>query len=171
MATEKLKFKIELYATYWDLPPIANVMVNGKSFYNGPIIENKDYPKVLQFYHEVHYGDGDIDKEHGENNLYDLCIYRGNKHHKQTILGADGKIEKDQVLHIKSVEIDDIDIGALVYDAVYTPEYPKQWAEQQRKEGAKLPESFKNCVNIGFNGTWKFTFGSPFYMWLLENLY
>ena len=160
MATEKLKFKIELYATYWDLPPIANVMVNGKSFYNGPIIENKDKPKVLQFHHEL-----------GENNLYDLCIYRGNKHHKQTILGKDGNIDKDQVLHIKSVEIDDIDIGALVFEAVYMPEYPKQWADQQKKEGVKLPETFKNCTNMGFNGTWKFSFGSPFYMWLLENLY
>ena len=160
MATEKLKFKVELFATYWDLPPIANVMVNGKSFYNGPIMETEDKPKVLEFEHEL-----------GENSKYDLCIYRGNKHHKQTILDANGKIDKDQILHIKSVEIDEIDIGALVFEAVYTPEYPKLWAEQQRKNGVELQESFKNVTRLGFNGTWRFSFGSPFYMWLLENLY
>ena len=34
-----------------------------------------------------------------------------------------------------------------------------------------LPETFKNVTKMGHNGTWTFTFSSPFYMWLLENLY
>jgi hypothetical protein len=82
-----------------------------------------------------------------------------------------GDILKDQMLHIKSIEIDEIDIGALVYEGVYTPEYPEPWATQQREAGNELQSSFKNVTKMGHNGEWKFTFNSPFYMWLLENLY
>ena len=45
------------------------------------------------------------------------------------------------------------------------------WATQQKQAGNDLDESFKNAVDMGFNGTWIFTFKSPFYLWLLENLY
>jgi len=54
---------------------------------------------------------------------------------------------------------------------VYTPRYPEPWAARQRESGAELPESFKNVTQLGHEGEWKFTFASPFYMWLLENLY
>jgi hypothetical protein len=54
---------------------------------------------------------------------------------------------------------------------VYTPEYPEPWATQQRQQGMELPETFKNTTQMGHNGTWTFKFTSPFYMWLLENLY
>ena len=82
-----------------------------------------------------------------------------------------GDILKDQMLHIKSIEIDEIDIGALVYEGVFTPIYPEPWASQQRESGNELPETFKNVTQMGHNGSWSFTFGSPFYLWLLENLY
>jgi len=82
-----------------------------------------------------------------------------------------GVIVKDQLLHIKSIEIDEIDIGALVYAGVYTPQYSEPWATEQAAAGHKLPESFKNVTAMGHNGRWEFQFSSPFYMWLLENLY
>ena len=82
-----------------------------------------------------------------------------------------GDILKDQLLHIKSINIDEIDIGSLVFDGVYTPIYPEPWATQQRQQGMELPETFKNTTQMGHNGTWTFKFTSPFYMWLLENLY
>ena len=69
-----------------------------------------------------------------------------------------GDILKDQMLHIKSIEIDEIDIGALVYEGVYTPEYPEPWATQQREAGNELKESFKNVTQMGHNGVWRFTF-------------
>ena len=74
-------------------------------------------------------------------------------------------------MNIKRIEIDEIDIGGLVYDGVYTPQYPEPWATQQKDAGIELQESFKNVTQLGHNGTWQFTFQSPFYMWLLENLY
>ena len=87
------------------------------------------------------------------------------------MINEKGDILKDQLLNIKRIEIDEIDIGALVYEGVYTPEYPEPWATQQREAGNDLTASFKNVTKIGHNGEWQFTFSSPFYMWLLENLY
>jgi len=159
MATEKLKFKLELYATMWDKPPIADIKINEKSYFKEEITGTNDKPTIIEFEHELE-----------ENKSYNFIIDRLGKDPKQTIV-EDGKIVKDQSLHIKSMEIDEIDIGSLVYDGVYKPNYPEPWASQQTEAGNKLPESYKNVTQMGHNGTWTFTFESPFYMWLLENLY
>ena len=160
MATEKLKFKLELYATMWDRPPHAEILINDKSYFAGEITGDENNPEVIEFEHEL-----------AEGSDYHLTIKRSGKGKNQTVVNDKGDILKDQLLHIKSIEIDEIDIGALVYEGVYTPEYPEPWATQQRESGQDLKDSFKNVTQMGFNGEWKFTFSSPFYMWLLENLY
>jgi hypothetical protein len=160
MATEKLKFKLELYATMWDKPPHAEILIRDKSYFNGDVTGTEDKPTVVEFEHEFTEG------EDGE-----LIIERSGKVQNQTVTNDKGDRLKDQLLHIKSIEIDEIDLGALVYEGVYTPKYPEPWATQQRAAGVELQESFKNVTCIGHNGTWRFKFESPFYMWLLENLY
>ena len=160
MATEKLKFKLELYATMWDKPPHAEILVNDKSHFTGDITGKEEKPNVIEFEHEFTEGE-----------KCEMIIKRSGKTKGQTVVNDDGDILKDQSLHIKSMEIDEIDLGAIVYEGVYTPEYPEPWATQQRTQGVKLPESFKNVTIMGHDGTWKFKFESPFYMWLLENLY
>jgi len=159
MATEKLKFKLELYATMWDKPPIADIKINEKSYFKEEITGTNDKPTIIEFEHELE-----------ENKSYNFIIDRLGKDKKQTIV-EDGKIVKDQLLHIKSIENDEIDLGSLIYNGVYKPNYPEPWASQQAEAGNKLPESYKNVTQMGHNGTWTFTFESPFYMWLLENLY
>ena len=160
MATEKLKFKLELYATMWDKPPHAEILINDKSYFKDDITATEDKPQVIEFEHECEEG---VDHE--------LIIKRSGKVNNQTVVNDKGDLLKDQLLNIKSIEIDEIDIGALVYEGIYTPEYPEPWATQQREAGTELKESFKNVTQIGHNGTWRFKFSSPFYMWLLENLY
>ena len=160
MATEKLKFKLELYAEMWDKPPVAEILVNDKSFVKKDITGTEDKPDVIEFEHELE-----------EDKDYTLTINRAGKGKDQTVINEKGEILKDQLLHIKSIEIDEIDLGALVYEGVYTPQYPEPWATQQRESGNDLKDSFKNVTQMGFNGTWSFKFSSPFYMWLLENLY
>ena len=159
MATEKLKFKLELYATMWNKPPIADISIDSKSYFKEEITSTKDKPTIVEFEHELE-----------ESKSYNLIIDRLGKNKRETVV-EDEKIVKDQLLHIKSIEIDEIDIGSLIYEGVYTPEYPEQWATQQAKAGNKLPKTIKNSPDLGHNGTWTFTFSSPFYMWLLENLY
>ena len=160
MATEKLKFKLELYATMWDQPPVAEIKLNSKSYFHAEIRSTEQDPTVIEF-----------EAEFTEGSEYNLIIERSGKFNNQTVINNKGDILKDQLLHIKSIEIDEIDIGALVYEGVYTPEYPEPWATQQREAGNDLRESFKNVTQMGHNGTWRFKFESPFYMWLLENLY
>jgi len=160
MATEKLKFKLELYATMWDRPPHAEILINDKSYFAGEITGDENTPDVIEFEHEL-----------AEGSDYHLTIKRSGKINNQTVINDNGDILKDQMLHIKQIEIDEIDIGALVYEGVYTPEYPEPWASQQRDSGEVLQESFKNATQLGHNGVWRFSFSSPFYMWLLENLY
>ena len=160
MATEKLKFKLELYATMWDKAPHAEVLIDDKSYFHGDITGTEEKPNLIEFEHECTEG-----KE------YTLIIKRSGKSRGQTVINENGDVLKDQLLHIKSMEIDEIDLGALVYEGVYTPEYPEPWATQQRTANVELPESFKNVTQMGHDGEWKFTFSSPFYMWLLENLY
>jgi hypothetical protein len=159
MATEKLKFKLELYATMWDRPPHAEIMIDNNSYYKGDITGTEDSPNVIEFEHEFKDGKD-----------CELKILRSGKNDLQTVV-KDGNIIKDQLLHIKYIEIDEIDIGGLVFEGVYTPIYPEPWATQQLETGNNLEESFKNVTHMGFNGTWKFKFKSPFYMWLLDNLY
>jgi hypothetical protein len=160
MGTEKLKFKIELYATMWDQPPVAEIKLNSKSYFKSEITSTEQDPTMIEFEAEL-----------TEESEYNLIIERSGKGKNQTVLDGNGEIIKDQLLHIKSIEIDEIDIGALVYEGVYTPDYPEPWATQQRESGQDLKDSFKNVTQMGFNGEWNFKFSSPFYMWLLENLY
>jgi len=160
MATEKLKFKIELYATMWNKAPRVEVKLNDTSYFKDNVSATEEKTQIIEFEHECENG-----------HPYDLNITLSEKDIRQTKIGEKGEVLKDQLLHIKSIEIDEIDVGALIYKGVYTPEYPELWASQQREAGTELKESFKNATDLGHNGTWRFKFSSPFYMWLLENLY
>ena len=160
MATEKLKFKIELFSTMWDLPPQVEILINDKSFYKNSISATEEAPEVIEFEHETK-----------EGNEYNLQIKLFGKQTNQTVVNEKGDILNDQLLNIKNIEIDEIDIGSLVYKGEYTPEYPQPWAAQQAESGNTLPKSLQNVTQMGHNGTWQLKFTAPFYMWLLENLY
>jgi hypothetical protein len=159
MSIEKLKFKLELYSTRWDKTPIAEILINSHSHFKQGITGTEKEPTVIEFEHELKEGE-----------KYSLIIERSGKDSRQTVV-ENGQIVKDQLLHIKSIEIDEIEIGALVYSGLYTPQYPEPWASEQAKAGNVLPASFKNVTAMGHNGSWELGFTSPFYMWLLENLY
>jgi len=160
MATEKLKFKLELYATMWDKPPHAEIIVDGKSYFDSDISSTEDKPTLIEFEVEIE-----------EDKKCDLIINRSGKSVNQTVVNDKGDLLKDQLLHIKRIEIDEIDLGALVFTGLYTPKYPEPWATQMAESGRELKESFTNVSQMGHDGEWKFTFSTPFYMWLLENLY
>lgn len=158
-SSEKLKFVLELYSEYWKNPPIVEIYINDVSKYKSMIKGTKDKPDIISFEH--HFNEGE---------KWTLVIDRYNKTEKETNF-VNGKILNDQLLHIKNINIDDIDIGSLVFKGLYTPNYPKRWAIQQKQAGIELPKTLKNVTIIGHNGRWVFEAESPFYMWLLENLY
>lgn len=159
MWTESLKFKIQLYAQYWDKPPIAEILIGDQSKFKQEITGTEQNPNLVEFLHDLN-----------EGQEYKFIIHRSNKDNSQTMVEND-QIVKDQLLFIKSIEIDEIDLGGLIYEGLYYPEYPEPWASQQKESGNALPLSIKNVTSMGHNGRWELTFTSPFYMWLLENLY
>ena len=157
--SEIIGFNIALYSTYWDNPPIAEVFLNDESFFKGEITNNEKDPHVITFKKEL------IDEQ-----TYKVTIKLIDKKDNQTIV-ENGKIIKDQLLSIKFINIDEIDLGGLIYEGKYYPDYPEPWASQQRQEGKNLPEFLTNVTTMGHNGRWELAFKTPFYLWLLENLY
>jgi hypothetical protein len=87
------------------------------------------------------------------------------------VIDSDGNIIQDLLLNIDTIEIDQIELGPLKWSlSEYYPEYPERYKSDVFRKGETLPESVNNCVNLGWNGTWKLPFTSPFYIWLLENI-
>ena len=82
MSTEKLKFKLELWAEYWDKKPIANILINNHSCYNQEITGTENEPTVIEFEYELTEGD-----------KYSLIIDRSGKDKVQTVV-EDGRIIK-----------------------------------------------------------------------------
>jgi len=147
-----MKFKIKLYGEYWYKAPRVKVNIDDNTMWEGKVhrhlmwsgIVNQNSPnntRVIEFEKEI--SDGEEIK---------LNIILEDKTDDQTVV-EDGKTIKDQLLHIKSIEIDDIDIENLIWEAIYTPKN-------------KPPQKKTTC--LGINGTWCLTFKAPFYLWLLE---
>ena len=143
MATEKLKFKLELYATMWDKPPVADIKINEKSFFKEEITSTNDKPTIIEFEHELE-----------EGKSYSLIIDRLGKDTSQCKL-KDGKIIKDQLLFLIKIMLNDMDIEKLIYSAKYT-----------------VGTEVKNEITVlGQNATWCLEFETPLYMWFLENTF
>ena len=80
-----------------------------------------------------------------------------NKTDLDCFVDENGNITRDMLLNIESIEIDDIDLGVLKWTlSEFTPD-----------DTAIAP--LKSCVNLGWNGTYRLTFNTPFYVWLLEH--
>ena len=56
MGTEKLKFKLELYATMWDKPPVAEICIHETSISKKDITGTESNPDVIEFEHELAEG-------------------------------------------------------------------------------------------------------------------
>jgi hypothetical protein len=145
--TEKLHFKIGLAGTYWDKHPIYSILVNDT------IVETREIETPTG---ELFFAEFDINIVEGPAVLK---IRLENKDCTDTVENEDKTaIVKDMVLNIKSVEIDDIDLGTFI------------WTKTTFTGDDSSRPILDNCVDLGWNGTWELKFESPFYIWLLENI-
>jgi hypothetical protein len=144
---EHLHFKIGLSGTYWEKKPQYSILLNDS------IIETRrvDAPSGEIFFIEF-----DRDLPEG---VASLKIRLENKDWSDTVQNEDKTvILRDMLLNIKSIEIDEIPLGDLL------------WSETSFVgDDADRPVLTK-CVDLGWNGTWTLEFSSPFYIWLLEAL-
>jgi hypothetical protein len=154
MEQEQLHFRIGLSGTSTKKQPEFKISISGHEYLHGTLSVDQN---------EIEYFEFDVELSEGANSL-DIAFL--NKINNDTVLDADGNIVDDVLLTINSVEIDEIDLGNLIWTAsAYRPIYPAVYAATQA-----LESELKNCVNLGWNGTWSLPFAVPFYIWLLENI-
>ena len=150
---ENIFFDIILESTYWDLPPELEVVIDnhliGKYIINQPEFHIRFKRGML------------FDQPHL------LELKRSGKTNDQTQILSNGTVNT-QMLHIKNIKIDNIDLRNLVWHrSVFEPTYPEPWASEQRAQGVKLEEQVLGEMYLGHNGTWRFEFTSPIYKFLI----
>jgi hypothetical protein len=146
--TEKLHFKIGLAGTYWSKVPVYSILVNDDLVVGrNPITAPAGEIEFFEFDYAVNEGP------------CTLKIRLDNKDNQDTVQNTDKtEILKDLLLNIKSVEIDEINLGNMIYSkSTYVGDDPDR-------------PTLDNCIDLGWNGTWILEFSSPFYIWLLENI-
>jgi len=156
MSKDNIKFLVTLNSEYWDQPPSAEFRINGKTVWGPQEIREKTV------------ADFNVDFE--DENEYIFEMIRTGKTDKQVKL-ENNEIVKDQLLSIENLNIDSVDLGNLIYEIDYYPDYPEIWYNQQKEAGNEPKSPLRNITSFGWNGTWKIKLSSPFYLWLLENLY
>jgi hypothetical protein len=145
--SEILSFRIGLSGTYWDRKPEFSVLVNDEEMARGSIVGLPDEVQYINFTYSFK-----------ENSINKLQIRLLNKSGEDVIQSEHREILKDMLLNIESIEVDDIDLGQLIWShSVFIA------------NDSDLPK-LNNCVNLGWNGTYVLEFVSPFYLWLLENM-
>jgi hypothetical protein len=154
--SEIIKFQIKFAPVYWDQPPVANILLDGKSQFSGPITQDS---KQVAFTAMLEFG-----QEH------ELAIHRSGKTGDQCVID-NGQVIKDQMLPIESIVIDGVNIQNFIWAlAWFEPEYPEPWATQQRDAGVALEEKLFGESFLGHNGTWRFKFTAPFYDFVMTTM-
>jgi hypothetical protein len=151
-STEILKFKIGLSGTFFDKRPEYSISIDDTEYAKSTVTVDSDEIFYVEF-----------DATLNDNKNYFLNISLLNKTNEDTQL-VNGNITKDMLLNIVSIEIDEIDLGALIWTA---SEY---FPDRLQKINGEIVSSLKNCVNLGWNGAYRLPFTTPFYIWLLDNI-
>jgi hypothetical protein len=154
-----MNIEISIFSTWWDRPPKVKIQLDDTVFFHG-LVENRSTSPLI-----VKFDSPDLDIGQGSR----LSIELSEKSGDQTVL-IDDTIVRDQLLHIDKIEINNIDLGYLKYGAIYRPNYPELWFQQQVELGNTPPATLTKADILGYNGTWEFDFTHPFHIWYLENL-
>mgnify|MGYP001565425315 CR=1 FL=1 len=138
------KIEINLSASGWeDRFPGAKVYIDDQLIFD----------KIICNLEQVNWSGDLVDGEHK------IIIEMYNKHEGDTVIGNDNNIVNDVVLNIDKIIIDEVELGSLLWSA--STYYPSD---------ENSPESLRDCVNLGWNGSWELPFSAPTYLWLLDNL-
>ena len=155
MDKETLHFKVGLSGTGEKKQPKFSIAIDGTTVHEGNLTKAPNVTEYFEF-------DVSLTEE-----PHELQISFLNKEPTDTIKDDSGNIVGDLLLNIDSIEIDEIDLGTLLWTAsIYNPIYPKSYIDLDQKS----IKDVTNCVHLGWNGTWRLPFICPFYVWLLENL-
>ena len=140
---ETLSFKIGLSGTFFNNVPAYSILVNGVKQVSGKVSAETE---IIEFSADI-----EDDQEHL------LEIRLENKTNRDTVTEND-EIVKDTLLNIDSIAIDDIELDEL------------KWSMSEFVADDPSRPTLLRCVNLGWNGSYRLKFTSPFYLWLLENM-
>jgi len=146
--TEPLTFRVGLSGTYWDRKPAYSISIDGVEQVSAIIAADSGV---------VEYAEFTVAVTEDEEHLLEIKLL--NKTDDDTVQSADKtEIVKDMLLNIESISIDDIELGQIKWDqSEFVPVDPAR-------------PVLKECVNLGWNGSYRLKFNSPFYLWLLEKM-
>ena len=157
--SEKLHVKLGISGTYWKKVPHYKILFNGDVVKEADISQPSDTVEYVEF--DVEYS---IDSA-------TIGIQLTNKEDSDTVLKKDDPLDpekyeiiNDMLLNVVSLEVDEIDLGNILYDqGVYTVDSPVVY-------NGEPTNTLKSVMCMGWNGTWNLTWTNPFYIWLLENI-
>ena len=72
----------------------------------------------------------------------------------------------DNVIIIRKIVIDEIDIQHYIYHGSFEPIYNMDW---YNKQVVKPPKVYRPCTELRHNGTWKLKIKKPIWKMMLEN--
>jgi len=142
---------LELQPIFWKNPPEITVRCAGTMLYQGPLIDRE----IFGF---------DLNLSMGQ---HQLCIIYRNKT-DQDCLPDKGL---DQAVTIQNVEFFGVCDQKFLDIGKYVPNYPEPWAEQQIKQGQRLPEYIIGSRYLGWNGKWTLEFTVPIFTWMHEMMH
>jgi hypothetical protein len=149
-----MKIVLKLRSTWWRHPPKVKIFFDEELLWQGEISD----PQTLAF---------DVDTTDQQSST--LCLELYDKKIDETQLDGE-KIIKDQLLHIDYISIDQIDLGHLIFNGIYKPDYPEHMIKESLERNTVLPCVLEKIDTLGFNGIWSISFDHPFHIWYLENL-
>jgi hypothetical protein len=150
--SEQVDFKLTLSAEWYRLPCHVKIWLDDELIEDSEISERPDQgqARVIEFSRKL------ADGEHA------VKIQYLGKTWADTTVDDQGNILRDHLLMIDEVELDQIELGYLLFKA--SRFYP------DREIRPDLPEIMEKMMRIGYNGTWQLKFQVPTYSWFLENL-
>lgn len=141
---ETLTFQVGLSGTFFNNVPAYSILLNGVKHASGKVSLETE---IVEF---------TVDLEDDQENLLEIRLE--NKTSRDTVTDDNGEIVKDTLLNIDSIAIDDIELGEL------------KWSMSEFVGDRPDRPTLQRCVNLGWNGSYRIRFTSPFYLWLLENM-
>ena len=145
---ETLIFRIGVSGSYWNKKPAYSVSVDGVEQACAVIAADTGVVEYAEFTLAV-----------AEDSPHLLEIKLLNKTDDDVVESQDKtEIVKDMLLNIESISIDDIELGQI------------KWDQSEFVAEDPVRPTLKNCVNLGWNGSYQLKFDSPFYLWLLEKM-
>ena len=149
---ERVDFKLTLSAEWYRLPCHVKIWLDDELIEDTEISERKSQgeKRMISFVRDLAEGD------------HAIKIQYLDKTNLDTEIDEQRNIIKDHLLNVDEIEIDEIELGFMAFkEGVFHPD---------REIRPDLPETMREMVCIGFNGTWELKFRVPTYIWFLENL-